>query len=276
MTTTDADVTPSLDECVTANRNGWNLRVKEHLDTEFYGVDAFKNGRNTVQRIEIEEVGDVTGKSLLHLQCHFGLDTMSWSRLGASATGVDLSDEAIENARAIAAELGLDTRFIRSDIFELPGQLDEKFDIVFTSYGALVFMHDLDRWAEIAASYLKPGGKVCIVEIHPVLPLFTEIDGELRLTYSLFQDGPNRMEVAKTYADLKPVEPHTEYFWRWSVGSLSTALINAGLRIDRLRELPFDMRQRFPSMVRGEDGYWRLPGDPLPLVVTFVATKPEQ
>lgn len=274
MSSSGTDTIPSIEECIAANRQGWNLRAVEHFDTEFYGVEAFKNGRNSVQRLEIEEVGDVTGKSLLHLQCHFGLDTMSWSRLGATATGVDISDAAIGKARELAAELGLDTRFICSNIYDLPDVLDEQFDIVYTSYGALVFMPDLHRWAEIAARFLKPGGKVCIIEIHPVLPLFTEVDGELRLTYSLFEQGTSSMYVERTYADLKPVTPHTEYFWRWTVGSLATALIDAGLRIDRLRELPIDIRQRFPSMVQGEDGYWRLPGDPLPLVVTFTATKP--
>jgi ubiquinone/menaquinone biosynthesis C-methylase UbiE len=248
--------------------------VVEHFDTEYYGVEAFRNGGLSIRELEMETVGDVSGKSLLHLQCHFGMDTMSWSRLGAKATGVDFSDKAVEKGRELAAEFGLDTRFICSPIYDLPQVLDEKFDIIFTSYGALVYMPDLPRWARVAADFLKPGGKVCIVEIHPVLALFLEVDGEMKLSYSLFTDGPTTMHVEKTYADLKPVEPHDEYFWRWNVGSLATALLDAGLRIDELREVPIDIRRRFPSMVLCDDGYWRLPGDPLPLAVTYVATKP--
>ncbi len=276
MSVSDHETMPEIRRYTSENRRGWNLRAVQHFDSEFYAAAAFREGQSSLHRLEIEEVGDVTGQSLLHLQCHFGLDTMSWSRLGAKATGVDISDEAIAEARSIAAEVGLDTRFIRSDIYDLPNVLDEQFDVVYASYGALVFMPDLTRWAQIAAGFLKPGGRLCVVEIHPVLPLFTEVDGELRLTHPLFHDGPAEMEVTRTYADLRPVEPHTEYFWRWTVGSLATALLDAGLRIDRLRELPIDMRQRFPSMVQDEDGAWRLPGDPLPLVVTFVAGKPHR
>jgi SAM-dependent methyltransferase len=265
----------TVNQLVAANKRGWNLMAGEHFDTDFYGVESFKKGRNSLFGLEVEELGDITGLSLLHLQCHFGLDTMSFSRLGAKATGVDISDVAIGKARELAGELNLDTRFVCSSIFDAPQELDEKFDIVFASYGALVFMPDLRHWAKIAANFLKPGGRVRIVEIHPVLTLFDEVDGEPRLAYSLFPDGkPEQMEVTATYADGKPVAAHTEYFWRWSVGDLATALLDAGLRIESLRELPIDMRQRLPSMVQGDDGWWRLPGDPLPLVVTFVASKP--
>jgi len=275
MSISELDTAVSVDKLVAENRRGWNYMASEHFETEFYAVESFKAGRNSLFGLETELLGDISGKSLLHLQCHFGLDTMSFSRLGAKATGVDISDVAIGKAKELAAELELDTRFIRSTIFDVPNVLDEKFDIVFVSYGALVFMPDLDHWARIAANFLKPGGRVCIVEIHPVLTLFDEVEGDLKLAYSLFHPGPEQMEVTATYADGKAVTPHTEYFWRWNVGSLATALLKAGLRIDDLRELPVDMRRRLPSMVQGEDGWWRLPGDPLPLVVTYLATKPE-
>ena len=130
---------------------------------------ASKRGGITLKALEREEVGPVSGKTLLHLQCHFGLDTMSWARLGAQATGVDFSDEAIELARALNAEVGTDARFIRSDVYDLTNVLDEEFDIVFTSYGVLVWLPDLDRWADVIRRCLKPGGTFYIVEFHPHL-----------------------------------------------------------------------------------------------------------
>ena len=132
-------------------RQNWNERTPIHAASSFYNVDGFKSGDITLTKTEIEEMGSVVGKSLLHLQCHFGMDTMSWSRLGANATGVDISDAAIELARELNDELGLDTRFIRSNIYELPEVLDEQFDIVYTAIGALCWLPDMTGWAKIVA-----------------------------------------------------------------------------------------------------------------------------
>jgi 2-polyprenyl-3-methyl-5-hydroxy-6-metoxy-1,4-benzoquinol methylase len=261
-------------EAIEANRHGWNLRARQHFDTEYYGVDKFLAGQSVLNSLELDTVGDVSGLSLLHLQCHFGLETLSFARLGAQVTGADLSDDAIAKARELAAHVAPDARFIRANLYDLPDLLDEEFDVVFTSYGALACLPDLPGWARSVAHLLKPDGRACIVEIHPFLPLFTESDGELRLTYSLFDEGAFGREVVRTYADLRPVEPHMEYSWRWTVSGLVTALAEAGLRVEVLRELPIDNRQRFPSMMADEQGYWHVPGDPFPLSVTCVAQKP--
>ena len=148
------------DERLLVNRQNWNERTPVHAATEFYDVEGFKSGRITLTDVERREVGDVDGKTLLHLQCHFGLDTMSWARLGAKATGVDFSDAAIDLARSLNDEMKLDTRFIRSDVYDLPDVLDEEFDIVFTSYGVLVWLPDLDRWASTIQRLLRPGRDV--------------------------------------------------------------------------------------------------------------------
>lgn len=261
-------------EAIEANRHGWNLRARQHFDSDFYGVDKFLAGSSALNSLELDTVGDVTGLSLMHLQCHFGLETLSFARLGARVTGADLSDDAIAKARELAAEVQPDARFIRANLYDLPGLLDERFDVTFTSYGALACLPDLPGWAKVAARLLRRGGRACVVEIHPFLPLFTESAGELRLTYSLFDKGAFGREVIRTYADLRPVEPHIEYSWRWSVSDLVNALIEAGLDLEVLRELPIDNRQRFPSMVADEHGYWHVPGDPFPLSVTCVARKP--
>jgi SAM-dependent methyltransferase len=256
------------------NRHGWDLRTRAHLGSRFYDVASFRQGGLSLRPIEREELGDVRGRSLLHLQCHFGLDTLSWARLGARVTGADFSEEAIAAAAALAAEVGIDARFVCADLYKLPALLDDRFDIVVTTYGVLSWLPDLDGWARVVAHFLRPGGTFCLVEIHPMIGVFSEVEGRLEVTDSLFEHGPYETETVQTYADGLALPPHVEYNWSWPIGEVVTALAGAGLRIERLRELPVDVRQRLPAMVRGEDGFWRLPGDPLPLLFTCVATRP--
>ena len=265
---------PDFRKRLVENRRGWDLRTKVHLDSAFYDVESFKRGRSSLRPLEREELGDVTGHSLLHLQCHFGMDTLSWARLGARVTGVDFSEEAIKTARALAVELGIEASFVCADLYDLPNVLDGQFDIVVSTYGVLGWLPDLDGWAQVVAHFLKPAGTFCIVEIHPFINLFEEIDGELKLTESLFDSGPFETESVETYADGLALPAHPEHNWLWPISKTVTALSGAGLRIERLRELPVDVRQRLPSMVQADDGYWRLRGDPLPLIFTCVATRP--
>jgi 2-polyprenyl-3-methyl-5-hydroxy-6-metoxy-1,4-benzoquinol methylase len=137
-----------MDERLKTNLALWNDMVPVHVNSSGYRLDEFRNGEVHLYPIEIEEVGDVRGKSLLHLQCHFGMDTMSWARLGANVTGLDFSDKAIETARAISADLKIPARFLCSNIYDAANVLNEKFDIVFTSYGALCWLPDLKKWAK--------------------------------------------------------------------------------------------------------------------------------
>jgi ubiquinone/menaquinone biosynthesis C-methylase UbiE len=261
-------------ERMLTNRRAWDLRTPVHLKSEFYDLDSFKGGRNSLLTLEQEELGDVRGRSLLHLQCHFGMDTLSWARLGARVTGADFSEDAITAARSLAAEVGLKARFICANLYDLPEVLDEEFDIVVTTYGVLSWLPNLDAWARVVAHFLRPGGTFCIVEIHSNWGFIDEVDGKLQIADSVFRSDPWETDTVETYADGAALPPHPEYNWPWTVGGLATALINAGLRIERLRELPLDVRQRVPSMVQSGDGYWHLPGDPLPLMVTCVATRP--
>jgi SAM-dependent methyltransferase len=256
------------------NRHAWGLRTAVHLKSDFYDLASFKQGRNSLRPIEQEELGDVRGRSLLHLQCHFGMDTLSWARLGARVTGADYSEEAITAARSLAAELGLEARFVCANLYDLPDVLAEEFDIVVTTYGVLSWLPDLGAWAQVVAHFLRPGGTFCIVEIHPNWGFIDEVDGQLLVRDSIFRQDPWESETIETYTDGPALTPHTEYNWPWTVGALVTALISAGLRVERLRELPVDVRRRVPSMVQSDDGFWHLPGDPLPLLVTCVATRP--
>lgn len=257
------------------NRRGWDLRTPVHFESDFYDVASFKQGRNSLRRPEQEELGDVANRSMLHLQCHFGMDTLSWARLGARVTGADFSEEAIARGRSLADECGIEARFVCASVYDLPQVLNEEFDIVVTTYGVVSWLPDLDGWARVVARFLKPGGIFCIVEVHPIITIFEEDDGHhLRIDGSLFDRGPFETLANETYADGLALPPHTEYNWTWTLGEVVTALAAAGLRIERVRELAMDVRRRLPSMVRHADGSWHLPGDPLPCLFTVLATRP--
>lgn len=256
------------------NRHAWDLRTRVHLETDFYDVGSFRQGASSLRRLEQEELGDVRGRSLLHLMCHFGLDTLSWARLGARVTGADFSEEAIAAARALASELAIDARFVCSDLYALPDVLDDQFDIVVTTYGVLSWLPDIDGWARVVARYLRPGGTFCLVEIHPMMSMVDEVDGRLEVTASLFDGGPFESVSDQTYADGRSLPPHPIHTWQWPISTVVTALCHAGLRIERLREVPVDVRRRLPGMIRDADGGWRLPGDPVPVLYSCVATRP--
>jgi len=258
-----------------ANRQLWDDRVDVHRRSAYYDVDGFRAGRSTLRSVELEELGDVTGRSLLHLQCHFGLDTLSLARLGARVTGVDFSEPAIALARRLAGELGLDARFIRSNVYELTRELHEQFDVVFTSYGVLCWLPDIAEWARVVARFLRPGGTFVIVDGHPYASGFAEVDGRLELRYSLFQREPFELVTSTTYAgdEVLPAA-RANFQWTWTVSGMVSGLVDAGLRVERLRELPVETWRRFPSMTLDQDGWWRLPGDPLPLLVACRAVKP--
>jgi SAM-dependent methyltransferase len=176
------------------NRKLWDELVRVNAGSKMYDLPSFKAGKCTLDPIELEEVGDVVGKTLLHLQCHFGQDSMSWARLGAKVTGVDFSPKAIDLARSLARELALDVRFVCSDIYDLPSVLAGEFDIVFTSLGVLCWLRDLGEWARIAARFLKPGGTFYLREAHPVTNVFDNSRAakglDVRHSYSVSPSRP--------------------------------------------------------------------------------------
>jgi len=269
------------DSRIALNRTNWNERTGVHAGSDFYDVASFRDGRITLSELERQGVGDVRGKSLLHLQCHFGLDTLSWSRLGAKATGVDLSDAAIELARQLNGELGLDARFVRSDIYELPDVLDGQFDIVYTAMGVLAWLPDLAGWARIVARYLRPGGLFYLLEIHPFTQVFDEgtpleASHDLKVRHGYFPD-PAGMRFGggdPSYAGDEPIASAC-HEWRHSIEEIIGALLDAGLELTSFTEHPATYYRQFPGMEQGDDGLWRLPfAEPaLPLVFTLTATK---
>ena len=220
---------------------------------------GFKAGRNTLRPLEFEELGDVSGKTLLHLMCHFGLDTLSLARSGARVIGCDLSDKAADLAGSLAAELGIEAPFIAADMYDLPENLDERFEIVFTSWGVLAWLSDLPRWARLVADSLTPGGSFYIAEIHPfAVVLDLQDDGRLVLEDGyLTGSAAERYEVDSSYADPTVVcENPVSYQWDHSLAEVVTALIDAGRVIEYLSEWPFSVYRRWPAMTEAEDGWW--------------------
>jgi SAM-dependent methyltransferase len=248
--------------------------------SETYRVAAFKAGRSKLKSVELEELGDVRGKTLLHLQCHFGLDTLSWARQGALVTGIDFSGPAIEAARALADELGIEARFLVTDIYSVPEKLDGQFDIVFTSYGALNWLPDVPRWARIAAHFVKPGGTFYVAEFHPYMAIFDDAPDatDLRIRYPYFQPRePMRFDDDGTYADMSAkFQNRTTYEWSHPVSEVVTALIDAGLRIEFLHEFPFTGWKSHPFMEYVDDQHARLTihDGSVPLMYSIKATRP--
>ncbi|HSG16138.1 MAG TPA: class I SAM-dependent methyltransferase [Anaerolineae bacterium] len=250
-----------MTEYLQANQRRWDQLTLEHQKSEFYDLAGFKAGNDRLRSIELSELGDVDGKTLLHLQCHFGLDTLAWARRGAIVTGVDFSQNAITLARSLSEELAIPAQFYQSDIYDLPSVLTGKFDIVFTSYGVLHGLPDLGRWGEIITHFLKPGGIFYIVEDHPFFRMFrAKPDGQIRAERSyFFSEEPQRIEVTGSYATDGEGAAGVQYVWDHSLGEVIGSLIDAGLKIEFLHEFPFAARAKFPFMEQGEDGWWRLP-----------------
>jgi SAM-dependent methyltransferase len=265
-----------------ANKASWNKRTEVHKDSDFYELDAFKNGKSSLHKIELNEIGDVTGKSLLHLQCHFGMDTMSWARAGAKCVGIDFSDEAIHLARAINEELKLDTEFVCANIFDITDISKVKetgrfkkagFDIVFTSYGTIGWLPDLEKWGEAIAYFLKPGGIFYIADFHPTLWMMDENFEKIK--YNYFNTEVITEEISGTYADRNAAIKSTEHGWNHPFSEIINTLIKHNLQIEHFNEFPFSPCNCFNNIVKGDDDMWRIKdmNEKMPMMYSIKATK---
>ncbi|WP_044214286.1 class I SAM-dependent methyltransferase, partial [Saccharicrinis fermentans] len=238
------------------NRNSWNNRTETHLKSEFYDLDGFLKGRNSLNDIELNLLGDIKGKSILHLQCHFGQDTISLSRLGANVTGIDLSDKAIESAEQIAKDTNSSARFICCDIYNLPNYLDEKFDVVFTSYGTIGWLPDLDKWAKIISRFLKPNGQFVFVEFHPVVWMFD--DNFEKIAYRYFNSGAILEIESGTYADKTAKISQQYVMWNHALSEVLNSLLKNGLEIRSVDEFDYSPYNCFNKTVEFEQGKYRI------------------
>ncbi len=263
-----------------ANRALWDARAQAHgttPDDMFYDVDSFLAGRQTLYGIELELAGDVAGQDVLHLQCHFGMDTLNLARLGARVTGVDFSSTAIIRARELAEQAGLAADFIQADTQNLPSDLAHRFDLVIATYGVLCWIGDLDAWMRGAAMTLRPGGRLVLVDLHPAFQTLATYEPFLA-DWPYGGGKPQREAVTGTYADPNlPMAVQEVVQYPHSVGEIVTAAAAAGLIVDRLgehTEAEFDGRRILPQ---GPDGLYRLPFSDtyLPILYSLRAVSPQ-
>lgn len=255
------------------NRESWNNKVEIHAKSDFYFLEEFKKGKSSLNKYELDALGDIKGKSLLHLQCHFGQDTLSFSRMGAKCTGVDISEKAIELAEKLSAELELETKFVCCNVLDTAKHIDEKFDIVFTSYGTIGWLPDLKPWAKMISEKLKPSGFFYIVDFHPIAWMFDYTVSPPQMKYGYHQDEEIYEEYEGTYADGSSKTVSKEYGWNHGMAEIITALRDAGLQIDVFREhdaSPYDI---FPDLEKNKEGLFELKANLYPLVYEIKALK---
>ncbi|WP_420379240.1 class I SAM-dependent methyltransferase [Gilvibacter sp.] len=219
------------------NKASWNKRTAVHITSEFYDLPAFLAGKNSLNSIELNLLGELKGKSILHLQCHFGQDSLSLARMGAKVTGVDLSDAAIAKAEQLNTTLNLDAEFICCDVYELPKHLDREFDIVFTSYGTIGWLPDLDKWAAVVGQFLKPGGSFVMAEFHPVVWMYD--DDFTRVQYNYFNAGPITEFATGTYTDGADDFEADYVTWNHPISDVLTALLNQNLTLECFQEFDY-------------------------------------
>ena len=249
------------------NRLSWDKRAAIHLTSRMYDTDGFISGKCKLNEIELNELPDVRGKRLLHLQCHFGLDTLSWARRGAIVTGVDFSPVAIRQANEIKEKCNLQAEFICSDIATFENQSEPVFDIVFASYGALCWLPDLKNWANVVAKNLKPGGQLCLVEFHPIYDL---VSG-----YAYFQEPEPDIYESGTYTENCPGEILTSASWSHPISEVIDSIIGAGIQIESFKEFPYSPHNCFEDLEEKEPGRFYLSGAkyPVPMVYSIKGIK---
>jgi len=281
---------PIPDEARAANLALWNRWTGIHEKSAFYDVDGFLAGKTSLWPLELEELGPYVkaGTTLLHLQCHFGLDTLSWARMGADVVGLDFSDAAIELARRLAGEAGLSGRaeFICADLYDADLHLGERlFDVVFVSWGAIEWLPDLERWAGIIARHLRPGGSFYLAEMHPFAQTLDDEapEGVLRVRYPYFA-APDQPVVEAIHGSYADPDADTEglfaHCWAHDFAEVLGALTSAGLRLEHLHEFPCSPAPFCDWMVQDEDRWWWLPDGKggrrrdLPFTYSLRATRP--
>ncbi|MFT5725784.1 MAG: ubiquinone/menaquinone biosynthesis C-methylase UbiE [Bacteroidia bacterium] len=256
------------------NKTAWNSKTPVHYKSAFYDNEAFLKGKNSLKSIELELLGDIIGKKILHLQCHFGQDSISMARMGADVTGVDLSDESVKKANELAALAKTPCRFIECDIYSLPEVLDEQFDIVFTSYGTIGWLPDMTKWAKVIDTFLKPGGQFIFAEFHPVVWMFD--DEFFEVGYNYFNAEVIHETQDGTYTDQDADITQEYVMWNHDLGEVLTALLAQKLIIQSFNEFNYSPYDCFGNTEEYEPGKFRIKhiGNNIPMVYSLLATKP--
>ncbi|MFU8946430.1 class I SAM-dependent methyltransferase [Mycetocola zhadangensis] len=299
---TPPSVNPREGEWLEANRAQWDERVPIHLSSDFYDQSALRRGEGRLTRIDEAELqalfpGEngsfrLDGKRVLHLQCHFGADSLTIAQRGASVVGLDFSAPAVRAARGLAAEVGLSdrARFLIANLYDARHALPEpeSFDVIFITWGTIGWLPDVREWARIIEWFLAPGGTLYFADGHPAAMVFDSdadaaTDGRASRFPGFRYPYGSREQVVldqtDDYADGTAVLTNTRT-WEWMhpTSEIVGALIDSGLRIDKLGEhyeVPWRM---FPELVSTGDGMFGWPdGTPwLPLALEIIASKPEE
>jgi SAM-dependent methyltransferase len=268
-----------LDERLAVNRANWDERTAIHLRSRFYDLEGWLRDRRGPRSWEHEALGDVAGLRLLHLQCHFGLDTLAWARAGAWVTGLDFSPSAIDAARLIAERAGLAERatFVCANVYDAVEVLGRAtFDVVYVSLGALYWLPGVDRWAEQVGALVAPGGRFYLHDVHPVAGALAQDRPELVDT-CFEEPEPLIDDSDATYTDAdRPLANKRSFQWNHGLGETVTALVRHGLRLDSLVEHDWTAWPQFPWLVATPEATWTTPpGRPrLPLTFTVLASRP--
>ena len=255
------------------NKTTWNEKVRIHANSNMYDLEAFKKGKPSLMSYEQKALGNVKEKSLLHLQCHFGQDTLSWSRLGAKCVGVDLSDTGINLAKELCEELKLDANFFCCNGLDTSEFVKDEFDIVYTSYGVIGWLPELKPWGKMIAEKLKPGGVFYMVEFHPIVWMFDYLEQKPIMKYGYMQDEVIYEEYNGTYANQDSKMISKEYGWNHGLSEVVNALTEAGLHIDYLNEhneSPYDV---LPDLIKTDSGMYKAKDQLYPLIFEIKATK---
>lgn len=259
-----------------ANRENWNDRVAVHTQSQFYNVEGWLRDRPGPRSTEIELLGDVEGQTLVHLQCHFGMDTLQWARAGAIVTGLDFSPAAISAANDLARSAGLAERatFVCSNVYDAPHSLaGQQFDIVYVSLGALCWLPDVANWGRIVADLLSPKGRVYIHDVHPFASCLDESGEHVISSYFEEPDQPEVYDDGMTYTDGASLNATTTYEWNHSLAEIVTSLLTHDLILDSLVEHDWTVFAQFPWLVQSTPRYWTIPDDRprVPLSFTLLA-----
>lgn len=255
------------------NKASWNSKTDTHIESDFYNMKAFLDGETSLNSIELDLLGDIKGQSILHLQCHFGQDTLSLGRLGARVTGVDLSDKAIERARELSLKTKIEANFICCDLYDLQNHLNEEFDIIYTTYGTIGWLPDINKWGQIVSGFLKPGGKLIFVEFHPVVWMFD--DEFSKVDYNYFNSAPIVETETGTYANRDANLTLKYVMWNHGIGEVFSSLLNNGLEVISLKEYDYSPYNCFKLTNEPEPGKYRIKhlGNKLPMVYSIEARK---
>lgn len=262
-------------ERIAANKALWNARTGYHITSDFYDVEGFVRGGDTLNDIELHLLGEVRGRDLLHLQCHFGMDTLSLARRGARVTGLDLSDRSIALARELAQRCSLEAEFVEGNVLDTRKEFTRRFDIVFTSYGTIGWLPDLRPWAANIARYLKPGGVFVVAEFHPQVWMW---DNDFtRVAHSYFNLGVIEELEAGSYADREASVALPSHSWNHSIADVIQSLIDHGLQIEVFREYDRSPYDCFRNCVPAADGGFYIRGfeRKMPMVYALKARLPD-